>query len=89
MILVPGQVEVSHANFTEIPRVTKATSQTIRRNFEMNPNILFVEVDSVVMLTTRVTATSRMLTVLADTAMTVADLPAMLACLLESASHLG
>ena len=45
-------------------------------------NLLFVKVDSVMMLTTSITTTSRMLSVFTDTAVTMAHMTTQLAGLL-------
>ena len=48
----------------------------------MFPHLLFVKVNSVMVLTTRVTTSTGMLTMLANTAMAVADMTAKLSGLL-------
>jgi len=50
--------------------------------------MVLVEVDSVVVLATSVTATARMLAVLADTTSTIGNVAAHVSVLLESSSHL-
>jgi hypothetical protein len=49
--------------------------------------VIFIEESSVVVLTTGITTTTRMLTVLADTAMTHLDVAALLACFVEAGRH--
>merc|ERR1712134_18471 len=49
--------------------------------------MVFVEVDTVVMLATSVTATTRVLAVLADTTLTVGNVSASLTALLQSGCH--
>ena len=51
--------------------------------------VVLVEQDAMVMLSTSVTATARMLAVLADTAMTGADVPALLAVLAETCARVS
>ena len=56
-------------------------------NFTEVPRMVLIEVDTMVMLTTSVTSTSRMLSVFADTAMTMRHMTAKLAGLLLVCTH--
>jgi hypothetical protein len=56
-------------------------------DFTKVTRVIFIEESSVVVLTTGITTTTRMLTVLADTAMTHLDVAALLACFVEAGRH--
>lgn len=65
------------------PELVLATQMEVpHANLAEVTRMVFVEVDAVMVHATSVTATSRMLTVLADTAMTVADVTTQLPGLL-------
>ena len=51
--------------------------------------VILVEEDSVMVLSTSVTAATRMLTVLADTTVSHGDMAALLACFVETGGHDG
>ena len=59
-----------------------------RESAEVQRDLLFVEVDTVVVLTTCVTATTVVLAVLADTAVSVGHVATQLAALLGRLRHL-
>ena len=56
-------------------------------NFSEITRMVFVKIDTLMMLTTGKTATTRVLAVLSDTAVTTGDVTALLAVLAETSRH--
>ena len=95
-VLVLGKVEVSHTKLSKIPRM--ASFRVNKKEGEST--LLFVEVDSVVVLPSSVTSTTRMLPVLTfsenetrelkklqtNTTMTSRDVASLLSVLLQTGS---
>ena len=81
----PEAIEVHSRAMVRVLGLVEVT----HTDFTEEARVVFVEIDTVVMLATRVTATTRVLTVLADTTFTVGHIATGLPSLLQACCHLS